>query len=94
MIRLNRAVGSASGTGRPTGQFADARHAIDEFNSEVRRTEGKRIDDGLPELQFVERRADAEFFPVEEDVAHTEIRRDEAVETGGWGNVRAGRRLS
>ena len=94
MIRLYRVVGSGSGASWLIGQFADEKHALDEYNSEVRRAESERIDDGRPELDFAERGAEAEFYLVEDEVTHTEIRRDESMETGRWGLVRTRRHSS
>jgi hypothetical protein len=94
MIRLYRIVRPESGTDWLIGQFADERHAIDEYNSEVRRAASEGIDDGQPELDFAERGADVEFFLVEQEVTHTEIQRDESTETGRWGLVRSRRHPS
>jgi hypothetical protein len=91
MIRLYRVVGVASQTDWVIGQFPDEKHAVDEYNSEVRRSESERIDDGRPELTFAEREREVEYFLVEEEVTHTETRRDESIETGRWGLVRSRR---
>jgi hypothetical protein len=38
-------------------------------------------------LEFAQRVREAEYFLTEEEVTHTETRRDEAMETGRWGLV-------
>ena len=60
---------------------------MNEYNSEVRRSKSEGINDGRPELAFVERNREAEYFLTEEEVTHTETRRDESMETGRWGLV-------
>ena len=91
MIKLFRiiGVGGASRTNWVIGQFVDERHALDEYNSEVRRARSEGIDDGRPELEFIEdRRREAEYFLAEEEVTHTPVKRDEAFETVRWGLAR------
>jgi|HubBroStandDraft_2_1064218.scaffolds.fasta_scaffold313146_1 hypothetical protein len=90
MIKLFRIVGAGqtSPTNWVIGQFADKQHALDEYNSEVRRAHSERIDDGRPELEFVEGRREVEYFLAEEEVTHTAVKRDEAFETARWGLAR------
>jgi len=87
MIRLYRVVGAAFSVNWVVGQFPDEKHAVNEYNSEVRRAESEGIDDGRPELEFAARDRDVEYYLVEEEVTHTETRRDESMETGRWGLV-------
>jgi hypothetical protein len=88
MIRLYRIVGAASPVNWEIGQFADERHALDEYNAEVRSFKSDGTDDSRPELEFADRRHEVEYFLTEEEVTHTETRRDEAMETGRWGLVK------
>jgi hypothetical protein len=88
MIRIYRVVGAASPIDWEIGQFADERHALDEYNAEVRSFRSDGTDDSRPELEFAERGSEVEFFLTEEEVTHTSTRRDEAMETGRWGLVR------
>jgi hypothetical protein len=88
MIRIYRVVGAASPINWEIGQFADEKHALAEYNAEVRSFRSDGTDDSRPELEFAERGREVEFFLTEEEVTHTQTRRDEAMETGRWGLVR------
>jgi predicted metal-dependent HD superfamily phosphohydrolase len=90
MIKLFRimSVGQTPPTNWVIGQFADKQRALDEYNSEVRRAYSERIDDGRPELEFIEGRREVEYFLAEEEVTHTAVNRDEAFETARWGLAR------
>jgi hypothetical protein len=88
MIKIYKIVDPASSVEWTVGQFSDERHALNEYNSETRRTKSEGINDGRPELKFAERAVEVEFFLTEEEVTHTATKRDEAVETGRWGLVR------
>jgi hypothetical protein len=88
MIKLYRIVGAASSSNWELGQFPDEKHALSEYDSECRRAKSEGIDDGRPELEFAERNREVEYFLTEEEVTHTETRRDEAMETGRWGLVK------
>jgi hypothetical protein len=90
MIKLFRII--SVGTDAPTnwviGQFSDKRHALEEYNSEVRRAGSEGINDGRPELEFVESRREVEYFLAEEEVTHTPEMRDAAFEVARWGLAR------
>jgi hypothetical protein len=90
MIKLFRiiGVGEASPANWIIGQFPDSRHALAEYNSEVRRALSERIDDGRPELEFVTNDREVEYFLAEEEVTHTPERRDASVEVARWGLAR------
>jgi predicted metal-dependent HD superfamily phosphohydrolase len=90
MIKLFKivGVGPAWPTNWVIGQFADKQHALDQYNSEVRRARSEGIDDGRPELEFIEDRREVEYFLAEEEVTHTPEMRDEAFETARWGLAR------
>jgi hypothetical protein len=88
MIRLYRIVGAASPVNWEIGQFPDERHALDEYNAEVRSFKSDRTDDSRPELEFAERGSEIDYYLTEEEVTHTETRRDESMETGRWGLVK------
>jgi hypothetical protein len=90
MIRLYRVVGAGSPVNWEIGQFPDEKHALNEYNSEVRRALSERIDDGRPELKFADRGVEVQYFLTEEEVTHTAVARDEAMETGRWGLVEKG----
>lgn len=85
MLRIYRIVGGDPLVSWEIGQFANANQALAEYNSEVRRGQNEGIDDGRPALQFAKQGTEVQFFLTEEEVTHTETRRDEAVETGRWG---------
>jgi hypothetical protein len=87
MIKLYRIVGAGKVFNWEIGQFSDERHALDEYNSEVRRSRSESIADARPELEFAERGLEVGYFLTEEEVTHTETRRDESIETGRWGLV-------
>ena len=94
MLRVYRivGVGTAYKVDWEIGPFPDEEHALAEYNSEVRGFRSHAIDDGgRPELVFAERGQEVEFFLTEEEVTHTQTRRDEAMETGRWGLVRKSR---
>jgi len=90
MIKLFRiiGVGAASPTNWVIGQFPDARHALAEYNSEVRRAQSEGIDDGRPPLEIIEDHREVEYFLAEEEVTHTPERRDASVEIARWGLAR------
>jgi hypothetical protein len=90
MIKLFRiiGVGAASPANWVIGQFDTAEDALAEYNSEFRRAKSERIDDGRPELAFVTDNREVEYFLAEEELTHTQDRRDEGVETGRWGLAR------
>jgi hypothetical protein len=90
MIKLFRivGVGAASPANWVIGQFADARHALDEHNSEVRRSRSEGVDDGRHELEFIDDNREVEYFLAEEEVTHTPEIRDAAVEVARWGLAR------
>ena len=88
MIRLYRVVGAASAVNWEIGQFPDEKHALAEFNTELRSMNSDGTDTGRPQLEFAERGSEVEFFLTEEEVTDTETRRDELMETGRWGLVR------
>lgn len=87
MIKLFRIIGA--GTTSPTnwviGQFPDAKHALDEYNSEVRRTLSEGLNDGRPELEIIRDNREVEYFLAEEEVTHVSERRDAAMEIARWG---------
>jgi hypothetical protein len=91
MIRIYRIVGAASSVNWEIGQFSDEKHALDEYNAEVRSFKSDGTDDSRPELEFAPRGHEVEYFLAEEEVTHTETRRDEAMETGRWGLVKKSR---
>jgi hypothetical protein len=80
--------GAAAGTNWVLGQFSDKTHALDEYNSEVRRTRTEGIEDGRPELEFIEDQREVEYWLAEEEVTHTPEMRDAAVEIARWGLAR------
>ena len=87
MIRFYRVVGvgPAYGVNWALGQFADAEHALDEYNAEVRRAQREGFSSERPELTFVDGlEREAEYFLVEEEITHTPEKRDEAFESGRW----------
>ena len=88
MIRLYRIVGAGSAVNWEIGQFADERHALDEYNAEVRSFRSDGTDTSRPELEFAGRGQEVGYFLTEEEVTHTPTRRDEAMETGRWGLVK------
>jgi hypothetical protein len=89
MIRFYKIVVAAAPTVYwKIGQFADEKKALWEYNSEVRQAKRDGITTELPELQFADRTEEVEYFLTEEEVTHTQIERDEAIETGRWGLVR------
>lgn len=84
MIKLYRikGAGQLSRIDWVIGQFDHEQNALDEYNSEVRRSLSEGIDDGRPELEFInDLKHEAEFFLTEEEVTHSPERRDEAFET-------------
>jgi hypothetical protein len=91
VIKLFKIIGGSGAT--PTswtiGQFENERHALDEYNSEVRRSHSEKIEDGRPELEFVKGLGrEVEYYLTEEEVTHTQYKRDEAFESGRWGLAR------
>jgi hypothetical protein len=88
MIRIYRIIGAASPVNWEIGQFSDERHALDEYNSEVRSFKSDGTDDSRPELEFAKRGCEIEYYLTEEEVTHTETRRDESMETGRWGLIK------
>lgn len=90
MIKIFRiiGVGAASPVNMMLGQFPDARHALDEYNSEVRRTMNEGIDDGRPLLEMIHDNREVEYFLAEEEVTHTLNQRDAGVEVARWGLAR------
>jgi hypothetical protein len=90
MIKNFRIIGegAAAGTNWVIGQFADKTHALDEYNSEVRRTQSEGIDDGRPELEIIEDRREVEYWLAEEELTHTPEMRDAAVQIARWGLAR------
>jgi hypothetical protein len=90
MIKLFRIIGegAASPANWIIGQFADKTHALDEYNSEVRRARSEGIDDSRPELEIIEDRREVEYWLAEEEVTHTPEERDAAVEIARWGLAR------
>ena len=91
MIKLFRinGVGAALPANWVIGQFESTKDAVAEYNPEFRRAKSEGIDDGRPELEFVNDNREVEYFPAEEEYTHTPDRRDEGVETGRWGLARA-----
>ena len=91
MIKLFRiiGVGAASPANWVIGQFESTKDALAEYNSEFRRAKSEGIDDGRPELEFVNDNREVEYFLPEEECTHTPDLRDEGVETGRWGLARA-----
>ena len=90
MIKLFRIIGAganAPGNWVP-GQFPNAQHALDQYNSEYRRARSEGIDNGRPELEFIEDHREVEFWLAEDEVTHTQEKRDEAFETGRWALAR------
>lgn len=85
MIRFYKIVHAGSLGNWIIGQFSDEKHALAEYNAEVRRAKSEGIDDGRPALKFAERAIEVEYFLTEQEISHTETRRDEAIETGRWG---------
>ena len=87
MIKLFRiiGVGKNSSTNWVVGQFDDARHALAEYNSEVRRTRSEGIVGERPELEIINDRREVEYFLAEEEVTHTHEKRDASVEIARWG---------
>lgn len=88
MIRFYKIVHTGSSANWIIGQFPDEKHALDEYNAEVRRAKSEGLDDGRPALKFAERAIEVEYFLTEQEISHTETRRDEAIETGRWGLAR------
>jgi hypothetical protein len=90
MIKLFRIIGAgaASPNDWVIGQFADGRHALAQYNAEVRRTRSEGIDDGRPELEVIEDGREVEYWLSEAEVTHTAERRDEAFEIARWGLAR------
>jgi hypothetical protein len=90
MIKLFRiiGVGAALPTNWVIGQFVDEKHALDQYNSEFRRARSEGIDDGRPELEFIEDHREVEYWLAEEELTHTPEKRDAALETGRWALAR------
>ena len=88
MIKFYRVIGASSLINWAICQFPDEKHALDEYNSEVRRAHSERIDDGRPELEFIEDAHEVEYYLTEEEMTHSAVTRDAALETGRWGLAR------
>jgi hypothetical protein len=90
MIKLFRIIGAgeASPSDWVIGQFEDGRHALAQYNSECRRTRSEGLDDGRPELEFIEDHREVEYWLSENEVTHTAEKRDEAFEAARWALAR------
>ncbi|MGD0430508.1 MAG: hypothetical protein ABSA58_05400 [Acetobacteraceae bacterium] len=91
MIKLFRliGVGEAAPANWVLGQFPDARHALDQYNSECRRARSEGIDDdGRPELEIIEDGREVEYWLAEAEVTHTHEKRDESFEIARWALAR------
>jgi hypothetical protein len=90
VIKLFRIIGA--GVNVPAnwvlGQFPDEQHALVQYNSESRRARSEGMDDGRPELEFIEPPREVEFWLAEEEVTHTHERRDAEFESGRWALAR------
>jgi hypothetical protein len=96
VIKLFRiiGVGAAAPDNWVIGQFPDAQHALAEYNSEVRSERSHGTGDNRPELELIEDHREVEFWLAEEEVTHTEEKRDAAVEVARWALARKHQSLS
>ena len=78
MIKLFRIIGA--GANAPSnwvpGQFPDEQHALDQYNFEYRRARSGGVDDGRPELEFIEDHREVEFWLAEDEVTLTQEKRE------------------
>jgi hypothetical protein len=90
MIKLFRIIGTGANASENwvIGQFPDEQHALGEYNAEFRRARSEGIDDGRPELEFIEPPREVEFWLAEEEVTHNHERRDAEFESGRWALAR------